>query len=374
MQSKSRKWLLLVAVVAVLGYLVYRSGGSLGLAGFSGAKLWVAIKEANPFWLGGAMVLIYGCYALRSLRWKVFQRNLGRANFWEIYPATLAGFSAVFLLGRAGEPIRPLLLARRAKHPVADIFGIWVLERLIDFGCMGVIAAAALLTLKTSVGSSENAKTLSYARSGGIALAVGVAAAFAFVLYLRLHGTKLLENKLESVWKVGGWKAKAANILLSVLRGIQALRSSGDLLKTIFYSAVHWVLVLVVYYCVSQSFGGRLAELNLADCTLVLALTLVGSVLVLPGVGGGTQAAAIFVYHGIFGVEKELATAAAIVLWLVTFAGCAVAGIPLLIREGVSLGQLRELAEHEKEELEGIAAHGGAGPSIEQGGKGEKPE
>jgi len=46
----------------------------------------------------------------------------------------------------------------------------------------------------------------------------------------------------------------------------------------------------------------------------------------------------------------------------------------LLIREGVSLGKLRELAEHEKEELDDIAAHGGAGPSFERGGKGEQPE
>jgi hypothetical protein len=68
-------------------------------------------------------------------------------------------------------------------------------------------------------------------------------------------------------------------------------------------------------------------------------------------------------------VESETAVAAAIVLWLVTFAGCSIAGIPLLIREGVSLGKLREMAEHEKEELDEIAAHGSAGS-----GKGEKLE
>jgi hypothetical protein len=35
----------------------------------------------------------------------------------------------------------------------------------------------------------------------------------------------------------------------------------------------------------------------------------------------------------------------------------------LLIREGVSLGQLREMAEREKEELKEIAAHGSSAPS-----------
>src|SRR5262249_45140350 len=132
------------------------------------------------------------------------------------------------------------------------------------------------------------------------------------------------------------------------------------------YSALHWFLVLIVYYCVAQSFVGRLGELTLGDCMLVLAFTLVGSVVQLPAVGGGSQALAIFAFTKVFGVDAETAVAAAIVLWMVTFAGCAIAGIPLLIREGVSLGQLRELAEQEKEELRDIAAH-----HNPIGGKGE---
>ena len=152
------------------------------------------------------------------------------------------------------------------------------------------------------------------------------------------------------------------------------MKSAGDLILAVLYSAIHWGMVLVVYYLVAQSFGGRLAELNLGDTMLVLAFTLVGSAVQLPAVGGGSQAMAIFAYWKVFEVQKETATAAAVVLWLVTFAGCSIAGIPLLIREGVSLGKLRELAEQEKEELDDIAAHGSAGPSVERGGKGEKPE
>jgi len=36
------------------------------------------------------------------------------------------------------------------------------------------------------------------------------------------------------------------------------------------------------------------------------------------------------------------------VLWLITFAACSLAGVPLLIHEGFSLGKLRAMAEHEK--------------------------
>ena len=375
MNSRSKKWLLVVAALLLLGYLVYRSDGSLGLSGFSGAKLWLAIKGANPFWLIAAVLVIYGCYAVRSLRWEVFQKNLGHAKFWEIYSSTLAGFSAVFLLGRAGEPIRPLLLAKRAKHPLADIFGIWVLERLFDIASMAVIAAIALLVFNGAQHSGDAAVTIAKtARTAGSLLAIGVGGAIAFLIYLRVHGTALLEARLQGWLANAGWRNKVAKIILGFITGVQTVKSAGDLVLAVLYSAIHWGMVLVVYYFVAQSFGGRLAQLSLGDNMLVLAFTLVGSAVQLPTVGGGSQAMAIFAYWKVFGVEKEAATAVAVLLWLVTFAGCSVAGIPLLVREGVSLGNLRRLAEHEKEELEEIAAHGSAGPGVERGGKGEKPE
>src|ERR1700756_3836963 len=188
MNSRSKKWLLVAAALVPLGYLVYRASESLGLRDFSAAKLWLAIKGTNPFWLVAAMLVIYGCYAVRSLRWEVFQKNLGHAKFWEIYPSTLAGFAAVFLLGRAGEPIRPLLLAKRAKHPVADIFGIWVLERLFDIASMAVIAAIALLVFNLAQHSGDAAVTIAQAgRTAGTLLATGVGGAIVLLVYLRLH-------------------------------------------------------------------------------------------------------------------------------------------------------------------------------------------
>src|SRR6266849_7742355 len=107
MQKSSRKLLVVAVGLLVLGFVVYRSSGMIHLADFSGAKLLHAIRNANPFLLILSILAIYGCYALRSLRWKVFQQNLGPSHFMPIYAMTLAGFSAIFLLGRAGEPVRP---------------------------------------------------------------------------------------------------------------------------------------------------------------------------------------------------------------------------------------------------------------------------
>jgi hypothetical protein len=352
MQTSSRKLLVLAAILITLGYAIYRSSGMIHGASFSGAKLLQAIRGANPYLLVLSLVTIYACYALRALRWKLLQQNMGSSRFGIIYGMTLAGFSAVFLLGRAGEPVRPLLLARKQKLPIADISGIYALERIFDLVSAAVIAGIALLVEKRQV---------PVANATGAVLIAGVLSGIAFLVYVRVHGSAAVERLSRDWLKSSGWRAKAAEILAGFVRGIQMIRSWGELAAAVLYSAVHWYLVLLVYLWVSHSFGGRFEEINTGDAMLLMAFTLAGSVFQLPLAGGGSQLAAISVYM-FFGIEKEPATAAAIVVWLVTFAACSFAGVPLLIHEGLSLGKLRELAEHEKEAAAVPAPQGESAP------------
>lgn len=367
MRTEKKKLLVGAAALVLLGFVLYRSRGALHLGEFSGGKLWAALRSANPLYILLGLVLIYGCYALRALRWQVFQKNLGKAQFWPIYRMTLAGFAAVFVLGRAGEPVRPLLLSRKSKIPVADTFGIYVLERLFDFASSAVIAALGLLLYSSQehVGGASSTITKGARTAGGL-LAVGVVGTVAVLVYLRLHGTGMLERKLQGWLAAQGWRAAVARIILGFTRGIQTIRTWRDLVEAVFLSIVHWYFVALVYLFVSHGFGGRMALLSVGDCLLLLAITLVGSILQLPAVGGGAQALAIFAYTQVFGVEKEAAVAAALVLWLVTFASCSIVGVPLLIREGFSFGQLREMAEQEKGELAEEAKRGA--PEKSRGG------
>jgi uncharacterized protein (TIRG00374 family) len=349
MRASLRKLLVVVVGLGVLGFVAYRARGLFHFGDFSGAKLFHALRDANLFLLALSVLAIYGCYALRSLRWKVFQQNLGPSRFWNVYAMTLAGFSAVFLLGRAGEPARPLLLARKEKLPVSGMFGIYVLERLFDAASTAVIAAIGLLLFQTHAHAGETTSKLqAAAKTTGSVLFVAVLGAAVVLVYLRLHGTALLERRLHGVVAAHGWKAKFAVMILGFARGVQTIGSWGQLALAVLYSTVHWFLVLLVYLWVSHSFGGKLGSISLSDAMLVMAFTLVGSAVQVPGVGGGSQAGSIIAYTAIFGVEREPAVAAAIVMWLISFAMCSVAGIPLLIREGWSLGELRQMAKSEQ--------------------------
>jgi glycosyltransferase 2 family protein len=130
------------------------------------------------------------------------------------------------------------------------------------------------------------------------------------------------------------------------------------LLLAIAYSVAHWGLASAIYWGVAHAFAANFtdSDINFPGAMLLLALTLVGSVLNLPGLGGGAQYASFIGLTNIFGVDVEPAMAMAVVLWIITFAGSALVGIPLLIHEGLSMGELRKLARAEAQ-AEEVGAH-----------------
>src|SRR5271155_5940682 len=220
MRSSWKKLLVLLIVLLAVGFAVYRFGGTLRGASFSGDKLWLAIRCANPYLLLVSVMAIYACYAIRALRWGVFQQNLGASNFWSIYEMTLGGFAAVFLLGRAGEPVRPLLLARKEKLPIADMYGIYALERIFDVISAAVIAGIALLVEQRHV---------PVANTTGAVLIVGVVGVLVFLIYFRLHGTAALEKALQG-WQTSRCRRlKVAWVLLGFARGVQIIRTWSEL-------------------------------------------------------------------------------------------------------------------------------------------------
>src|ERR1700732_487021 len=232
MRSLSRKTILVVLGLLALGIVAYQVSSFLHLASFSGSKLLYAVRDANPYYIVLALVAIYSCYGIRSLRWQVFQRNSGNTDFWQIYKLTLAGFAAIFLLGRAGEPIRPLLLAKKQDLPIADTFGIYVLERIFDMASVAVIAGVGLVLFGMRPHTGDMASQLeSAAKTTGTILFAGVLAAAIALVYLRVHGTALLERRLHATIQTGGWRSSFARIVLGFVRGVQAIRTWKDLIQ-----------------------------------------------------------------------------------------------------------------------------------------------
>jgi uncharacterized protein (TIRG00374 family) len=350
MPRSVRKILLLVLGLVVLGALVYRFRGAITLEGFRWSLLAASVRHARISYLLLGIAGTYTGYAIRSLRWMRFSRPLGPTRFSHVFPATVMGFAALFVLGRVGEPVRPLLIARKDRVPVASTFGIWVLERVMDAAAAAVLAGLALLVYASSeFPGGKDDPLLVAARATGLLLLVGLLGVTAFLVYFRFHGGGLLARKLEAWHGRPGWHAKVAGLFTGFSDGLQAIRTWGDLLAALAYTAIHWWVIVWVYWWVAHSFGGRFDRIDFGGAMLLLAFTLAGSALLLPGVGGGTQVASFLVFTVVFGVEKEPAAAAAITLWLVSFAASCIVGLPLFVHEGWSMGELRKLARAEEE-------------------------
>ncbi|HEV2297532.1 MAG TPA: lysylphosphatidylglycerol synthase transmembrane domain-containing protein [Candidatus Acidoferrales bacterium] len=345
-----RKTIWLLVGLVIIAALLYRFRGAVMLGGFNWQKLGKTLESVNIPLLILATASIYVSYAVRALRWTGFSRYMGQPRFWNVYSATIMGFAAIFLLGRAGEPVRPLLIARKDHLPIADSFGVYVLERVFDIGATAVIAICALLEIpREALPSSEAQPLIHAARLAGWTLLGLLIALIAFLIYFRVHGAGFLHSRLSGLKVRGGWRAKLSYLIRGFSEGLQAIRSPRDLIIALAYTLIHWIVVALVYLWVIHSFSGRLAELDFGAALLVLAFTMIGSMMQLPAVGGGTQLATFLVLTVILGVEKEPAAAAAIVMWLVTFAAACVVGVPLLVHEGWSMGELRLLAREEAE-------------------------
>jgi hypothetical protein len=350
MRASIRRILVWTIALLIVGALIYRSRRAIHLGNFNLSKLGHAIREANIPLLLLCVGIIFVCYAVRALRWQRFCRYLGPTTFENTYSGTVMGFAAVFVLGRAGEPVRPLLLARKERLPAAGLFGIYVLERLFDFAAALVLAILSLLVFpERLVNAGANSDWIDSARTGGWILVSGLFVLTVLPLYYRLHGASIIDKRIVGWRTAGGWRQRIAGAVGGFSEGLQAIRSIPDLGIAISYTAVHWILVALIYFWAGRAFSDAFtqSDLNFPGAMLLLSATLLGSILQLPGVGGGAQIASIIALTTIFGVEQEPATAIAIVIWLITFASCTLVGIPLLIHEGLSMGELRQLARAE---------------------------
>ena len=345
----TRRYLLLLFAILAVAYLTYKFRNAITLEGFHWGMVVHSLREARISLLVLSVAAIYVCYALRALRWMKFSRTLGKTHFWNVYSATLMGFACLFLLGRAGEPVRPVLVAKKDSISMPRMFGVYVLERVFDIASTAVLTGFALLIFeRRGFSGGAGVPMMKVARSAGAGLLAGLIAAVAFLVYFRYQGAGWLGHKLhESTWR-RGWRGKAVLLLEGFSEGLQGIRTWSDLGVLVGYSVAHWLLVVFAYLWISRAFGGRLGDLSFAGAILVLAFTMIGSTLQAPGVGGGAQVASFLVFTLIFGVERELAATASVVLWLITFAACGLAGLPLLFREGWTMGELRRMARAEE--------------------------
>src|SRR5437016_3620846 len=133
--------MILLVLAALVGFVYYRWRTS----GFAWNLFLDALKGLDWSWMALALALVLATYVGRTLRWEVMLRPLTReASLTRIFVATVVGFTAVVLFGRAGEPVRPYLISRKEGVSFSSQLAAWVLERLLDLLMVLVIFGLSL--------------------------------------------------------------------------------------------------------------------------------------------------------------------------------------------------------------------------------------
>jgi glycosyltransferase 2 family protein len=79
------------------------------------------------------------------VRWKIFLQPVRpNVKMMDLVSPTLIGFTGLALLGRAGEFIRPYLIARRTDLPFSSQLAAWAVETDIRCGAFTVLMVLAI--------------------------------------------------------------------------------------------------------------------------------------------------------------------------------------------------------------------------------------
>src|SRR5690348_4827062 len=261
MRGFLRKLLLSALALGALAALAYFSRRKIHLGDFTWSRFIQAVSQADVWLLLISIFAVYGAYALRTFRWQRLSRYLGPSGFLDVYSATVMGFASIFILGRAGEPVRPLLLARKTRQPVSGMFGVWVLERITDFAAAVALAALSLLVFTEKLADAGlNADWVHNARAGGWLLLAMLAGIVVLMIYFRLHGAGLLARRLHYWHRAEGFKGWLAGIVSGFSEGLQAIRTWSDLLIVAFYTCAHWALVTLAYLWIARAFASDFVQ------------------------------------------------------------------------------------------------------------------
>jgi uncharacterized membrane protein YbhN (UPF0104 family) len=308
---------------------------------------WVQFRDAllgvDLAWLAASGAFALASFYGRVLRWAVMLRpQKEHVSHWGLFSATAIGFTAIVLLGRPAEVVRPLLIAVKERVPFSSQVAAWILERIFDLLATLVIFGFALTQVRRLDLAVGPGLEWVLRVGGTIAAALG-GVSLGIILVLRYFSEAMRRRLVEGLaFLPARHHQKAARVAEAFVQGVLATRSATSLLLLLVYTVLEWALIIGCYICLFQAFP-QLRNVSASGVLIFMGFVSFGSVIQIPGIGGGMQLVAIVVLTEIFRVSLEVATSVALVVWIMTFVIILPVGIPLILHEGINLRKIKEM-------------------------------
>ena len=305
------------------------------------ADVWSRVRGADAGFLLVACVAVPLSYVTRAVRWQYLLAPLGATRFSTVLRTTVIGFAALAVLpARAGDVLRPYLLARQEGLSAPATFATIVMERVLDL-------LMVLLLLAVYVWGFAAADNLPPHLLTPVAVSAALAGAASAVLVvlmwlLATHperiGSLVLAVARPLPPRLAARLAKAASTFSG---GFAAARDPRGFTMALAWSVPIWLVISIETWAVTRAFD---IDMSLAGSFLLQALLVIGVAVPTPGGVGSFHEAYRFGVTSFFYAPNDRAVAAAIVLHLISFVPVVLAGVVLMARDGWSLGRLTEFA------------------------------
>lgn len=326
-------------LAAGIWYLFRRFAGT----GFDTATLLHTITRADWRWLAVCWLMNILSYYARVWRWMVMLRPLAPdVSPWRLFSATVIGFSALVLFGRPGELVRPYLIAREAQVPLMSQIAAWLLERLYDTLTLLAIFGYALAAVPHTALISGSALRWAF-EVGGWFTGITCTLCLAVLAGLQRSSDRLGERIQTALgFLEDRHQERAARLVTASMDGLRSARSTRSILALFGHSIITWVFIILCYAAGFQAFP-ETASLSWSSILVFIGFVAFGSIVQLPGIGGGVQLVSILVLTQLFHIGLETATGIALVSWVTTVIGILPLGVVLALREGLNWNRIKEL-------------------------------
>jgi glycosyltransferase 2 family protein len=336
-----RKYIEFGVLCLLASFLLWLFGRNLDWVEVRGA-----LSNSDPYLLSAAVAIICLLYFFRAFRWGALLKPLRATRFSDLFAATTIGFSAVFLIGRAGEIVRPVVLSMRDPQvrPSASLVTILV-ERIYDLTAVALMFAVNLIWFNPPFALGVS---FDQVRLAGFGLLSAIVLGIIFLTWFRKRSSVVIAffERLFSHWRIV--PQRLAKLVLRVFEQLaQALRvlvNPGELAETIGWTVLVWFGIAIANLLVMRAFH---LDVGLPETIFVLGWSLVGSLVPTPGGAAGAFHAATAAGLLFLGVHKETAAALSIVLHLVDFGPALLFGLFYVIRGDLSFSRLRAMLSPE---------------------------
>ena len=324
----SRKLLFLLVLSAIVLIVAYRWQDW----DFDWSLFFSTLRSLQPGWLAASVFLTLLSYVSRAFRWQVLLSPLKTVRIEPLLTSTLVGFSAIYVLGRAGELVRPVWLTRREQVPLTATIATVIVERFLDSLMLVAMFASSLIFIEVAASATSSLSLLKETAWVMVfASAAGIGLMFAF------------RSNVDRIVRFVPIKRVAA-LLQSFAEGLSFLKRRQTLVLAIAHSVALWVVIALQFWF---TLLGMNFNFSLQAATLVMVGAAIGSIAQVPGVGGGFQAGFVFCMTTFFEVPAEQAIAASLVAWVFSYVPTIVITGIYMIVQGMSFNDLRAAATRE---------------------------